>query len=56
MTRVDTYLFIRGVRLGSARLLASRTRPRDIESLDKWDAYTAAKEEVFKATDTDYAP
>jgi len=30
--------------------------PTDIESLDKWDAYTEAKEEMFKATDTDYAP
>ena len=30
--------------------------PTDIESLDKWDAYTEAKEEMFKATDTDNAP
>ena len=30
--------------------------PTDIESLDKWDAYTDAKEEMFEATDTDYAP
>jgi polyphosphate kinase 2 len=30
--------------------------PTDIESLDKWDAYTEAKEEMFEATDTDYAP
>ena len=30
--------------------------PTDIESLDKWDDYTAAKEEMFKATDTDCAP
>ncbi len=30
--------------------------PTDIESLDKWDEYTAAKEEMFKATDTDFAP
>jgi len=25
--------------------------PTDIESLDKWDAYTEAKEVMFKATD-----
>jgi polyphosphate kinase 2 (PPK2 family) len=30
--------------------------PTDMESLDKWDAYTAAKEEMFAATDTDAAP
>ncbi len=30
--------------------------PTDIESLDKWDEYTAAKEEMFTATDTDFAP
>ncbi|GAB3129852.1 polyphosphate kinase 2 [Tsukamurella serpentis] len=30
--------------------------PMDLASLDKWDDYTAAKEEVFAATDTDYAP
>jgi hypothetical protein len=30
--------------------------PTDIESLDKWDDYTEAKEEMFMATDTDYAP
>ncbi|SDQ56647.1 polyphosphate kinase 2, PA0141 family [Tsukamurella pulmonis] len=30
--------------------------PMDLASLDKWDAYTAAKEEMFGATDTDYAP
>ncbi len=30
--------------------------PMDLASLDKWDAYTAAKEEMFAATDTDYAP
>ena len=30
--------------------------PTDIESLDEWDAYTEAKEEMFQATDTDYAP
>jgi polyphosphate kinase 2 (PPK2 family) len=27
-----------------------------MESLDKWDDYTAAKEEMFAATDTDSAP
>ena len=27
-----------------------------MESLDKWDDYTAAKEEMFAATDTDAAP
>jgi polyphosphate kinase len=27
-----------------------------MESVDKWDDYTAAKEEMFKATDTDVAP
>ena len=30
--------------------------PMDLASLDKWDAYTAAKEESFRATDTDVAP
>lgn len=30
--------------------------PVDMESLDKWDDYTAAKEEMFSATDTDFAP
>jgi polyphosphate kinase 2 (PPK2 family) len=30
--------------------------PMDLESLDKWDAYTEAKEEVFRHTDTDHAP
>ncbi len=30
--------------------------PIDLESLDKWDAYTAAKEEMFRRTDTDTAP
>ena len=28
--------------------------PMDLASLDKWDAYTAAKEEMFRATDTDH--
>jgi polyphosphate kinase len=30
--------------------------PMDLESLDKWDAYTAAKEEMILRTDTDDAP
>jgi polyphosphate kinase 2 len=30
--------------------------PMDLESLDKWDAYTEAKEEMFLRTDTDLAP
>lgn len=30
--------------------------PMDVESLDRWEIYTAAKEEVFRATDTDSAP
>ena len=30
--------------------------PIDLESLDKWDAYTAAKEEMFRRTDTEVAP
>jgi len=30
--------------------------PIDLESLDKWDAYTDAKEEMFRRTDTDVAP
>jgi polyphosphate kinase 2 len=30
--------------------------PTDMESLDRWDDYTAAKEEMFAATDTDVAP
>ena len=29
--------------------------PMDLESLDKWDTYTAAKERMFEVTDTDYA-
>src|ERR1700736_6062067 len=28
--------------------------PMDLASLDKWDAYIAAKEEMFRATDTDH--
>ena len=30
--------------------------PIDLESLDKWEAYTAAKEQMFRRTDTDLAP
>jgi len=30
--------------------------PMDLESLDRWDAYTAAKEEMFARTDTKTAP
>lgn len=30
--------------------------PMDLESLDKWDAYTEAKEAMFRRTDTDWAP
>jgi polyphosphate kinase len=30
--------------------------PTDIASLDKWEAYTAAKEDMFELTDTDVAP
>ena len=30
--------------------------PMDLESLDKWDAYTAAKEDMILRTDTDHAP
>ena len=30
--------------------------PMDLESLDKWEAYTAAKEEMFLRTDRDIAP
>lgn len=30
--------------------------PIDVQSLDKWDSYTAAKEEMFRRTDTDWAP
>ena len=30
--------------------------PIDLESLDKWDAYTTAKEQMFRRTDTDIAP
>jgi polyphosphate kinase len=30
--------------------------PMDVESLDKWDAYTQAKEAMFHYTDTDHAP
>ena len=30
--------------------------PMDLESLDRWDDYTAAKEGMFRRTDTDWAP
>jgi polyphosphate kinase len=30
--------------------------PIDLESLDRWDDYTTAKEEMFRRTDTDAAP
>ena len=30
--------------------------PMDLESLDRWEDYTAAKEEMFRRTDTDIAP
>ena len=30
--------------------------PMDLESLDRWEEYTAAKEEMFRRTDTDWAP
>ena len=30
--------------------------PMDLASLDKWDDYTAAKEEMMRRTDTDLAP
>ena len=30
--------------------------PTDLASLDKWDAYTRAKEAIFQHTDTDQAP
>lgn len=30
--------------------------PTDLASLDKWDAYTEAKEAMFASTDTDHAP
>jgi polyphosphate kinase 2 (PPK2 family) len=30
--------------------------PMDLESLDRWEDYTAAKEAMFEYTDTDHAP
>ncbi len=30
--------------------------PMDLESLDRWEDYTSAKEAMFAATDTDHAP
>lgn len=30
--------------------------PMDLESLDRWEAYTRAKEEMFRRTDKKYAP
>jgi polyphosphate kinase len=30
--------------------------PMDLASLDKWDAYTAAKEQMFRSTHTEHAP
>lgn len=30
--------------------------PMDIESLDRWDGYTSAKEAMIEHTDTDHAP
>ena len=41
---------------GSTRRRQWRQSPMDIESLDKWDAYTEAKEAMFHDTDTHVAP
>src|SRR5262249_33053927 len=30
--------------------------PMDMESINRWDDYTEAKEAMFRATDTDFAP
>ena len=30
--------------------------PMDLESLDRWEDYTSAKEAMFERTDTDHAP
>jgi polyphosphate kinase 2 len=30
--------------------------PMDLESLDRWEDYTAAKQEMFRRTDSDWAP
>ena len=30
--------------------------PMDMASIDKWHEYTAAKEDMFRVTDTDIAP
>jgi polyphosphate kinase 2 len=30
--------------------------PMDVKSYDRWDAYTRARDEMFKATDTSWAP
>jgi len=30
--------------------------PMDLKSYDKWDEYTRARDDMFKATDTDWAP
>lgn len=30
--------------------------PIDLASLDRWDVYTAAKEAMFRASDTEFAP
>jgi Polyphosphate kinase 2 (PPK2) len=30
--------------------------PMDVASVERWDDYTAAKEEMLRVTDTDYAP
>ncbi len=35
---------------------AVETSPTDLASLDKWDDYTAAKEDMFAWTDTETAP
>ena len=38
------------------RMLVEDLSPIDLDSLDKWDAYTAAKERMFSCTHTVPAP
>ncbi|MGV9301430.1 hypothetical protein ACWDNU_45725, partial [Amycolatopsis sp. NPDC003676] len=42
--------------LRDRRIVDMAESPMDLQSLDKWDDYTAAKEAMFLRTDNDLAP
>ena len=42
-------------RIGDGRRIW-KLSPMDIASYDRWDDYTAARDDMFKSTDTDWAP